>query len=442
MQLTIHASGENVQVLSYLLAKNPDNPYERSIKGHLVRFFYQAFDETNVKATIYVVPDSIALSRTGADAYDITHYINDREFAVSSIFLSFIRSALATALNGQPKEEYRQWVNHDFDFTFSFGPVSSELSTVDLVNLFEPLGFSMTIDEELSNKSPKYITINGKTTLQKGLRQLFILIPVIDNYKHYYIDEKEAEKLERYGEGWLDHHPQKPFIIKRSLRFKEVYAQLEAEQEPAQLPAAKRKTRLNDLRYRRIVEMIETNKYKSSIVDFGSGEGKLATKLGFINGVQEILAVEPSERESLKAVKRFSEASKDESFIVPQNIWGSLFYFDERLKNKDVMVLCEVIEHIELERLSKVMKTILSDYKPKLLIITTPNKDYNEQYSLGHSLRHADHRFEFTADEFHSWCKEYAQQYRYNIFIDGIGEEVDLLGSPTQICCFQRMEGE
>ncbi|UYZ23934.1 hypothetical protein FOF60_10535 [Mesobacillus jeotgali] len=46
-----------------------------------------------------------------------------------------------------------------------------------------------------------------------ALRQIFALIPVLDNYKHYFIDEKEIEKLERYGEGCLDDHPQKSFIF-------------------------------------------------------------------------------------------------------------------------------------------------------------------------------------------------------------------------------------
>ncbi|WP_225650273.1 hypothetical protein [Mesobacillus jeotgali] len=64
-----------------------------------------------------------------------------------------------------------------------------------------------------SKSSFRFITLKGRTPLQMALRQIFALIPVLDNYKHYFIDEKEIEKLERYGEGCLDDHPQKSFIF-------------------------------------------------------------------------------------------------------------------------------------------------------------------------------------------------------------------------------------
>lgn len=60
---------------------------------------------------------------------------------------------------------------------------------------------------------------------------MFVLIPVLDNYKHYFIDENEIEKIKRYGEGWLDTHPEKTFIIQKALRFKEVYSLLEEHKE-------------------------------------------------------------------------------------------------------------------------------------------------------------------------------------------------------------------
>ena len=145
MQLTIQASGDNVQAISYLLSKNPRNLYERNHKGHLVRLFYSKFTETELEATIFVTPDPIELVKGNSNSYDITHYINDREFAVSSIFCSLIRSALGTALNGQPKEEHTEWVNHPFSFQFEFGPVVSSLSDNQLKDLFEPIGYEVMI---------------------------------------------------------------------------------------------------------------------------------------------------------------------------------------------------------------------------------------------------------------------------------------------------------
>ncbi|WKA56676.1 3' terminal RNA ribose 2'-O-methyltransferase Hen1 [Planococcus shixiaomingii] len=447
MQLTIQAAGENVKAISYLLAKNPNNIYERSNKGHMVRFFYSKCTDTELEATIFVTPDPLELIQNKSNSYDITHYINDREFAVSSIFTSFIRSALGTALNGQPKEEYAEWVNHRFPFRFEFGPVASSLTDQQLKELFEPIGYEVTItrpeiDYSIHIKdrsSVRTISLAGMQTLQNGLRHLFVLIPVIDNYKHYFIDEKEIEKLERYGEGWLETHPLRDFIYRQALRFKEIYSLVEAANTPLEKKEPAKAVRLNDLRYKKIIELLETRK-PSSVVDFGSGEGKLTSKLGFLNGVQEILAVEPSQSATLKAVERFTKLQDDDLFTMPTTMWGSLFYFDERLQGKDAMVLCEVIEHIDEPRLPKALDTILHNYQPASLIISTPNREYNEVYAMEDHFRHADHRFEWTRTEFENWCNERNHQNLYELEFHGIGEEQSLYGHPTQLCMFKRKE--
>ncbi|KAB7705331.1 3' terminal RNA ribose 2'-O-methyltransferase Hen1 [Bacillus aerolatus] len=449
MQLTIRAEGENAEAVSYLLAKNPNNVYERNYKGHLVRFFYSQFSKNAVEATIFVTPDPIELIKNAASAYDITHYINDREFAVSSIFCSFIRTALGTALNGQPKEDYKKWVDHPFPFQFSFGPVASSLSNSQILDLFEPLGFATDISRGEANysfnikekSSARWITLTGSTTLQTALRQLFVLIPVLDNYKHYYIDEKEIEKLQRYGEGWLEDHPLKEFILRQSLRFKEVYSLVEKQNEEKTDKQDTAKTeRLNDLRYEKIIDTVHSIEPKEKVVDFGSGEGKLSLRLGFVPGIKEILAVEPSESAAVRALDRFEKAKKKEEFLSPVPVWGSLFYYDERMKQKDIMILCEVIEHIDEERLPKIMEIIFREYKPRVLIITTPNKEYNRVYDMSDELRHTDHRFEWTRAEFEAWCAERSHSYPYDLSFEGIGEENESHGFPTQMCVFKRTE--
>ncbi|MBM7702085.1 3' terminal RNA ribose 2'-O-methyltransferase Hen1 [Metabacillus iocasae] len=451
MQLTIRATGDNVKAVSYLLSKNPANVYERNQKGHLVRLFYSRFEEQEVEVTMFVTPDPLEIVKNSAQAYDITHYINDREFAVSSIFCSFIRTALGTALNGQPKEEYMKWVSHPFSFEFELGPVVSSLSDQQVRDLFEPIGYDITISRPeidysfhvKAKSTARYLTLKGTTTLQQALRQLFVLIPVMDNYKHYYIDEKEIEKLERYGDGWLDHHPLKAFILRQALRFKEIYSQVESEKEKASTKneaETAKKVRLNDLRYEKVVETVRSLPTRQSIVDFGSGEGKLSVQLGFVEGVTDILAVEPSEYATLQAIERFEKAASKSTFVTPTPLWGSLFYYDERLKEKDVMILCEVIEHIEERRLPKIMDTILGQYKPRVLIVTTPNKEYNDVYDMVEHMRHHDHRFEWTRSEFETWCASQIENHPYDVQIEGIGDVHEEHGYPTQMCIFVRKE--
>lgn len=446
MQLSIEATGNDVKAISYLLSKNPNNVYERNHKGHLVRLFYSKFTDTEVDVTIFVTPDPIELVQNNSNSYDITHYINDREFAVSSIFCSCIRSALGTALNGQPKEEHAMWVNHQFPFQFEFGPVASSLTDQQIQGLFEPIGYEVLITRQEINysihikdeSSARFISLKGMQTLQDGLRHLFVLIPVIDNYKHYFIDEKEIEKLERYGEGWLENHPMRDYIYRQSLRFKELYETVENKKPDEQVKKVN-KIRLNELRYEKIAATVSQMKPKT-IVDFGSGEGKLSELLGFVEGVKEVLAVEPSQSATLKALKRFDKVKDRNKFVVPETLWGSLFYYDERLKGKDVIILCEVIEHIDEGRLPKVMDTLLNDYQPGSLLITTPNRDYNEVYEMEDTLRHNDHRFEWTRAEFHKWCIERNYHNHYVLQFDGIGEEHELHGFPTQMCVFSRKE--
>ncbi|WLR41219.1 methyltransferase domain-containing protein [Bacillus carboniphilus] len=444
MQLSIKATGENVRVLSFLLAKNPQNLYERKQNGHLVRLFYNTFEKNEVEATIFVTPDPIELVKNSSERYDITSYINDREFAISSIFCSLTRSALGTALNGKPKEEYSKWVSHCFNLEFSFGPIASDLSDQQIIDLFAPIGYNVSISKGDTNyqfdfktvSSARFVQIEKKTTLHMGLRQLFVLIPVLDNYKHYYIDEKEIEKIERYGEGWLDLHPQRNFILKRSLRFKEVIRLVEDIQ-----PNESRKSKgLNDWRYETIIDHIKKLTKHESIIDFGSGEGNLSLKLGFLKGVREILAVEPSLSSATKARKRFEEASEEKGFLYPIPIISSLFYFDRRLKNKDIVILCEVIEHIDSSRLPRVMDMLLHQYQPNSLIITTPNREYNQVYQLEDEYRHGDHRFEWTREEFKKRCHTYNQHSKYDLFFYEIGESHERFGAPTQMCTFIRKE--
>ncbi|WP_254842694.1 3' terminal RNA ribose 2'-O-methyltransferase Hen1 [Bacillus sp. MRMR6] len=447
MQLSLTVRGSGAEMVSYLIAKNPDNLYDRNEKDFKVRLFYPVFTKEEVQFVIYVKPDPIDLVRNSADSYDITHYINDREFAVSSLFITTIRKALGTALNGKPDEAYVEWVNHPFEMELAFGPVSTDLRDHELVELFEPMDYKVTIQRGESNirdkSTARFVTIFGRQTVQNALKHVSILVPVIDNYKHYFLDEREVEKLERYGEGWLESHPLKQMIVKRALRFNALISQSKYYEKRQTNYSQKEspRIRLNDLRYEAILELIRTLPEKDSIVDLGAGEGKLSVQLGFLKGVTEILSIEPSNKARIKAIERFEQVNAKEGYVEPQSLAGSLFYFDSRLQNKDIIILCEVIEHIDEDRLPKIFDTILNDYRPKTLIVTTPNQEYNVLYEMEENMRHDDHRFEWTRAEFVQKVKEWTLNSPYQISIQGIGEEHPAYGHPTQMAIFRREEG-
>ncbi|WP_458461012.1 3' terminal RNA ribose 2'-O-methyltransferase Hen1 [Paenibacillus sp.] len=509
MHLILKASGADAGVVSHLLAKNPLNIYDRVDKGVRVRMVYTTATENETEVLIHAEPDPVDLVRGTPDGYDITQYINDREFVTSSLFCSYIRAALGTALNGKPKEDYVQWVGHAFELELTFGPVASDLPDRVVEELFSPLGYAVSVERgelsysfDLKNRSTvRHIILRGRNTVQHALRQLFLLIPVLDNYKHYFISEDEIDKIKRYGEGWLDAHPLKELIVKRTLRFAELIRQYE-RQEGAWAPAfgqlnaeaiertldtvvqegelrvrdvgepqkfdsesescgkqmyrestdagtgtdadtvklSEPPVRLNELRYRAITDVVAALPVKRSIVDMGAGEGKLSARLAHIPGVEAILAVEPSGQSRLRAMERFAKLEGRSGVVaMPEPIIGSLFYFDEQMQNQDVMILCEVIEHIEEYRLNGIMDTIMNDYQPEVLLVTTPNKEYNEVYAMEQeSFRHHDHRFEWTRAELASRCEEWTQQGNYGYKIRGVGENAEGYGQPTQLVIFER----
>ncbi|AUO05641.1 methyltransferase type 12 [Paenibacillus jamilae] len=472
MHITLKATGNNAGMISHLLAKNPYNTYDRTEKGARVRMVYTVFTEEEAEIVIQASPDSIDLVKNSPDSYDITQYINDREFVTSSLFCTYIRGTLGTALNGKPKEDYIAWVTHPFALELSFGPVASDLPDAVVEGLFAPLGYQVTIERgeadysfQLKNRSTvRYVTLSGHQTVQYALRQLLLLIPVLDNYKHYYISEEEFDKLRRYGEGWLSAHPLRELIIRRTLHFTNLIEQFEQsdsaatrtkkhaiqeqkhnhEQDQQQEQSLEEGTqqptvRLNELRYQAIMDVIRKLPRRQKIVDFGSGEGKLSARLARMKGIEEIWAVEPSAYAQVRAVERFAKLERHADAIRPTPMMGSLFYYDEQLRGKDVMILCEVIEHVDEHRLNRVMNTIVTEYQPGMLIVTTPNREYNEVYRMDQQeLRHGDHRFEWSRSEFRERCEQWIEEAPYSLALEGIGEEVEGFGQPTQMAVFTR----
>lgn len=425
MQLSVYTKTPHAKAISHLLAKNPATLYERNTKGHAVRFVYHTMTDSELHATIFVTPDSLALIKEN-ESFDITHYINDREFAVSTIFLSLIRSALGTALNGKPKEEYSRYATMAFPFSFEIGPLSSKLSDEEIKNLWRPLGYEVSITSISEAKRARFLTLTNTVTLKNALQQLFVLIPVMDDYKHYYIDETERERLEKYGVGWLENHPLREFIYKKALRFKSLYMTNTTDKKPS-------KHSLNIQRYEMIAKKVAAL-HPKKVIDMGAGEGKLSKILAQNTSISQLYSVDPSNH----AITQMKRSFADENFVITPTIkWGSLYYEDETFSQADVFILCEVIEHINEERLPQIMKLITQNYTPKHLIITTPNAEYNAVYNLD-DMRHDDHRFEWTRQQFQIWCQNIAPNY--NCEFSGIGDVHEQHGTPTQMCIMTRSD--
>ncbi len=121
-------------------------------------------------------------------------------------------------------------------------------------------------------------------------------------------------------------------------------------------------------------------------------------------------------------------------------IQGSLVYRDERFTGFDVALLIEVIEHLDPPRLAALEKVVFAHARPRRIVVTTPNAEYNATWpSLpAGRFRHRDHRFEWTRAEFAAWAERVAAQSRYTVTLQGIGLEDAALGAPTQMAIFDR----
>jgi hypothetical protein len=97
-----------------------------------------------------------------------------------------------------------------------------------------------------------------------------------------------------------------------------------------------------------------------------------------------------------------------------------------------------VIEHLDSGRLTAFERVLFEFARPKTIVITTPNSEYNVKFpSLpAGQFRHADHRFEWTRAQFRNWATGVAARYGFEVRFGPVGDEDPQLGPPTQMAVF------
>ena len=97
----------------------------------------------------------------------------------------------------------------------------------------------------------------------------------------------------------------------------------------------------------------------------------------------------------------------------------------------------EVIEHVDPPRLPALEASVFGHARPRAVIVTTPNAEYNVHYEGLTGMRHSDHRFEWTRAEFQAWAFKTADAYGYRVSFRPVGEEHETTGAPTQMAIFE-----
>jgi 3' terminal RNA ribose 2'-O-methyltransferase Hen1 len=372
---------------------------------------------------------------------------------VTSSFLSVaIGKVLGSALGGRTTTR-PELVAAALPLSATFGPVIARGGEAVIRRLFGPLGYDVALEALGADDASRcwMVTLSGETRLQDLLSHLYVLAPVLDDEKHYWVAEDEVDKLLRHGEGWLSTHPDRELITRRYLRRGPRLAQMalarlsELDGEPSMAPLDESAPlelaapRLNDLRHETVAGLIRDSG-ATSVLDLGCGEGRLLAlllrdlRLTRIVGTDLSLPTLEAARAKLN-IARMPERQRERLTLLQ----SALTYRDRRLTGFDAAALVEVVEHIDPPRLPAFERAVFEYARPKTVVLTTPNRDWNATIpALGKGgLRHRDHRFEWSRAEFTSWTSRVASSFGYAAELSGIGDAHESLGSPTQMAVFR-----
>ena len=459
MFLSIATTHQPATDLGFLLHKHPGRAHETELPFGNAHVFYPEVSEARCEAALVLDIDPVALVRgKGRGEGLLDQYVNDRPYAASSFLSVAIARALRTAMSGTSRER-PELAEQAIPLEVTLTPLPAR-GGPDLVRaLFAPLGWTVEVEAVpgVGAEASRYVTLRlaGTARLRDLLNHLYVLIPVLDDDKHYWVGEDEIAKLMKRGEGWLEGHPSRDLIVERYLIHRRALTREALERlapetrDEAVEPAARRPApeealeaplRLNDERLAAVAEALRASGAKA-IADLGCGEGKLLARLVREHWVERLIGVDAAARDLEWAAKRLKlhvAGGPPEGRVTL--LHGSVTYRDSRWEEVDAAALVEVIEHLDLDRLPALEKVVFGAARPATVVVTTPNAEYNALFPnlAAGAFRHPDHRFEWTRAQFRAWASAIEATYGYTAAFDDIGKTDDALGAPTQMAVFTR----
>lgn len=458
MLLQITTTHKPATDLGYLLHKHPDKfqSVDLSIgKGHV---FYpeSSEDKTTVAVLLDIDPIDMVRGRNRSSNFSLGQYVNDRPYVASSFMSVALSKAFSTAMNGKCSNK-PDLVEIKMPFEVNISVLPAPKGGEQLIRkLFEPLGYEVIVDRHILDEKfenwgeSKYYTVKLSNTIttQELLQHLYVLIPALDNDKHYYVSQNEIEKLLEKGKGWLSSHPEMKEITRRYLinlgsLSRQAISRLNEEEgieedEILNQEEKERKETLHQKRLKLVLEQIKKSGAES-VIDLGCGEGKLIRMLLKEKQFKRITGTDVSYNELTKAKDRLhwdEMAPRQKERI--SLFQGALTYKDKRLEGYDAAAIVEVIEHLDENRLKSFERVVFEFAKPKTVVLTTPNGEYNILYENmeENAMRHTDHRFEWTRKQFEKWANKIAKNNNYKVEFLPIGEEDKKVGAPSQMAIF------
>lgn len=462
MLLTITNTQPPASDFGYLLHKHPDRFQKFSLSfGDCHVYFPESNDDRcTVALLLDVDPIDMARGRQRKSKFALGGYVNDRPFVASSFMSTAISKVFGSALNGRcEKKPDLAKTELPLEVGIHVLPVRGGEDFIRRV--FEPLGYEVEVSSRpLDDQFPAWgqshffeVTLRNRIKLSQLLSHLYVLIPVFDNQKHYFVGRDEYDKLLAKGASWLGDHPEQESIIRRYLKFqpslaRQAIAQLseqkgldddqESESKPNTEGVIEKKIGLHTQRLELVCQRIMESGV-TSVLDLGCGEGKLIRKLMKATTLKTIVGMDVAIR-SLEIASSRLRIDELPSFQLDRVklIHGSLMYRDSRFKGFDAAALVEVIEHLDEPRLAAMERVVFEFAKPRHVFVTTPNSEYNQMWESlpAGKFRHADHRFEWNREEFRQWVDSICDRFGYSVIVEPVGDEEEGIGAPSQMAIF------
>ncbi len=466
MLLTITNNTPQATDVGYLLHKHPGKVQTFDLAFGQAHVFYPQADSERCTACLLLDIDPIGLVRNrrgpSGEGRSLEQYVNDRPYVASSFMSVAIAQVFGSALSGKCADR-PDLVDQPLLLDAQIDVLPARGGGEGIIRrLFEPLGYEIEIVGHVLDAkfdwgdSPYYsVILRSHRPLHELLNHLYVLMPVLDNDKHYWVGDDEVEKLLARGGQWLKHHPDRDLITTRYLRYqrsltRDALARLTAEHEPdpdatvethdQQEDAIERQASLNEQRHATVVAALKASGAKR-VLDLGCAQGRLLRRLLDEKQFELVVGLDVSLRaldttESRLRLDRLPDRQRQRV----QLLHGSLMYRDERIRDFDAACVVEVIEHLDPPRLAAMERSVFEFARPKTVVVTTPNVEYNIRFESlpAGALRHKDHRFEWTRDEFRQWASSVAGKFGYSARYLPIGDVDPEVGSPTQMGVFER----
>jgi 3' terminal RNA ribose 2'-O-methyltransferase Hen1 len=467
MLLTLTTTHAPATDLGFLLYKNPARVQMFELTFGKAHVFYPEATPERCTAALLLDVDPVGLVRNrrggpAGEGFSLEQYVNDRPYVASSFMSVAISQVFGSALGGNSRER-PELARTPITLAVRIAVLPCRGGEPLLRRLFEPLGYDVSVAHHpLDERFPEwgdspYFTVELRATRVLGdvLSHLYVLIPVLDDDKHYWVGDDEVEKLLRHGERWLAAHPERERIVDRYLRHRRHLARqalvrlLEEDQpEPDEAEQAhaveeetvEQKISLNEQRLGAVLAVLKNSGAKR-MLDLGCSSGNLLRRLLEDRSFEHILGMDVSYRALEVAADRLHldrlPPKQRERITLIQ---GSLSYRDRRLAGYDAAAVVEVIEHLDPPRLAAFERVLFEFARPPTVVVTTPNVEYNVRFETlpAGKLRHRDHRFEWTREQFQAWANTVATRFGYAVRFLPIGPEDAEFGPPTQMAVFTR----